>query len=119
MPYAPAMRLVKIGEVARTLGYSDETIRRWEREGNFLKGGRSVGGQLVWDWAELEPWLIEHGLYHPQVSPSMYPHPTGAGPGARSRASSRERQTSQTSTVGARRRSSKEDSGSARHSPAI
>ena len=63
------MRLLRTGEVARLIGYSDESIRQWERDGKFLKARRSAGGQLVWDWAELEPWLIEQGYYHPPAPP--------------------------------------------------
>ncbi len=112
-------RLLKVGEVSRLLGYSDETIRNWERAGKFLKGGRSAGGQLVWDWAELEPWLIEHGYYHPPTSPPTYHQETAAGPTSQSKPSSGGRPTSRKTTSGARRRSSKDGSESHGHLPTI
>ena len=43
-PSAPADDLLTIGEAARILGVSVDTIRRWERDGK-LAGTRTLGGQ--------------------------------------------------------------------------
>ena len=110
----PPMNRIKMTQLSVFLGVSTGAVKLMEARGDLPLAFR-IGKRKdrVWDWAELEPWLIEHGYYHPPVSPPMYHRETAAGPGARSKASSRGRQTSQTSTAGARRRSSKDGSGSA------
>lgn len=40
----PASELLPIGEAARILGVSVETIRRWDRDGKILST-RTLGGQ--------------------------------------------------------------------------
>ena len=42
-------RLVKIGEAARLLGVSAQTLRRWEREGELLPDRKSDGATRYYD----------------------------------------------------------------------
>ena len=42
-------RLIKIGEAARILGVSIQTLRRWEREGEFLPDRKTQGGTRYYD----------------------------------------------------------------------
>ena len=40
---------VSLSKVAWALGVSEDTIRRWEREGRILKATRTEGGHRRWD----------------------------------------------------------------------
>ncbi|MEA3489276.1 MAG: IS607 family transposase [Candidatus Omnitrophota bacterium] len=42
-------RLIKIGEAAKLLGVSIQTLRRWEREGELLPDRKSDGGTRYYD----------------------------------------------------------------------
>jgi len=42
-------RFIKIGEAAKLLGVSVQTLRRWEREGELLPDRKSVGGTRYYD----------------------------------------------------------------------
>lgn len=45
--------LLPIGETARQLGVSVETVRRWEREGQ-ITSSRTLGGQRRFSFSEIE-----------------------------------------------------------------
>lgn len=110
------MKLIRVGELSRTLGYSDDSIRRWEHEGRLPKAMRTPGGYLQWDWEMLEPWLIEHGLYfHPQIAPPR----TASGRVNPQKASSTVPSGLSKTTASARRRSSKGGCGSRDTLPTI
>ena len=51
---------LRIGEAARRLGVSVDTLRRWDREGK-LKAGRLPGGQRVYRPADLDAVIQESG----------------------------------------------------------
>ena len=51
-----ADRLLPIGEAARSLGVSLDTIRRWEREGKIV-GIRTPGGQRRFPRSEIDRLL--------------------------------------------------------------
>lgn len=44
-----------IGEAAKWLGVSAQTLRRWEREGRLVPAQRTPGGQRRYDLAQLRP----------------------------------------------------------------
>jgi predicted site-specific integrase-resolvase len=46
-------RYIKIGEAAKLLGVTPQTIRRWEREGQVLPVRRSEGGTRYYDKQQL------------------------------------------------------------------
>ena len=46
-------RYIKIGEAARLLGVTPQTVRRWEREGGVLPVRRSEGGTRYYDLNQL------------------------------------------------------------------
>ena len=46
-------RYIKIGEAARLLGVTPQTVRRWEREGAVLPVRRSEGGTRYYDLNQL------------------------------------------------------------------
>jgi predicted DNA-binding transcriptional regulator AlpA len=48
---------VRIGEAARFLGKSVDTLRRWEAEGRLLPAPRSIGGQRTYLLAEIQRLL--------------------------------------------------------------
>lgn len=48
-------RLISIGEAAKLLGVSPQTLRRWEREGRLLPTERTSGGQRRYDLTQLRP----------------------------------------------------------------
>jgi excisionase family DNA binding protein len=50
--YSPE-ELLPIGETARRLGVSVDTVRRWERDG-LIKATRTLGGQRRFTVAEVE-----------------------------------------------------------------
>ncbi len=50
----------KIGEAARILGVSVDTIRRWEAEGKIV-GTRTPGGTRQFDPAEID--RVRHGRH--------------------------------------------------------
>lgn len=49
-------RLLPIGEAARSLGVSLDTIRRWERDGK-ISGIRTPGGQRRFPQSEIDRLL--------------------------------------------------------------
>jgi putative resolvase len=46
-------RYIKIGEAARLLGVTPQTVRRWEREGQIMPVRRSDGGTRYYDLNQL------------------------------------------------------------------
>jgi putative resolvase len=46
-------RYIKIGEAAKLLGVTPQTVRRWEREGQILPVRRSEGGTRYYDLNQL------------------------------------------------------------------
>ncbi len=46
-------RYIKIGEAAKHLGVTPQTVRRWEREGEVLPVRRSEGGTRYYDLNQL------------------------------------------------------------------
>ena len=46
-------RFIKIGEAAKVLGISAQTLRRWEREGELLPDRKSEGGTRYYDLDKL------------------------------------------------------------------
>jgi hypothetical protein len=73
---------LKTGDVARLLGVSKERVVAMESRGDLPPAMRmEPRGDRVWDWADLGPWLDEHGIaYYPQIAP-----PIDGGRMARSR----------------------------------
>lgn len=51
-------RLVPIGEAARRIGFSIETIRRWANSGD-IASTRTPGGQRRFTEAEIERFIAE------------------------------------------------------------
>lgn len=51
--YAEAEDLLPIGEAARLLGVSVETVRRWDRDG-LINSTRTLGGQRRFSRSEIE-----------------------------------------------------------------
>jgi len=47
-------RLVKIGEAAKYLGVTIQTLRRWEREGELLPDRKSASGTRYYDIYQLK-----------------------------------------------------------------
>ena len=54
--YTNAVDLLAIGEAARRLGVSVETVRRWDRNGR-ISSVRTLGGQRRFTIAEIERLL--------------------------------------------------------------
>ena len=46
-------RFVKIGEAAKLLGVSVQALRNWEVEGKIMPSHRTLGGQRMYDLADL------------------------------------------------------------------
>src|SRR6266446_1369199 len=50
----PRDTYVRIGEAARLVGKSVDTLRRWEAEGRLFPAARSLGGQRIYLLAEIQ-----------------------------------------------------------------
>lgn len=46
-------RLLKIGEAAKILGITVQTLRRWEKDGSFLPDKKSAGGTRYYEASRL------------------------------------------------------------------
>lgn len=69
----PRDTYVRIGEAARIVGKSVDTLRRWEAEGRLLPVARSIGGQRTYLLAEIQRLLDDDRNGHasgdaPQVT---------------------------------------------------
>lgn len=64
---AQSQRFFKIGEAAKKLGLSSETLRRWERAGK-ISFSRSPGGKRLFSEADLE--AVRH-LLDPKIEPTQ------------------------------------------------
>lgn len=53
----PRDTYVRIGEAARLVGKSVDTLRRWEAEGRLFPAGRSLGGQRTYLLADIQRLL--------------------------------------------------------------
>jgi predicted DNA-binding transcriptional regulator AlpA len=66
---------LKTGDVARLLATSKETVIHMEGRGELPPAFRlGTRGDRIWDWADLQPWLEQHGMaYYPPTTPPTRP----------------------------------------------
>lgn len=82
----PRDTYVRIGEAARLVGKSVDTLRRWEAEGRLLPAPRSIGGQRTYLLADIQRLLDDDEDGHaggdaPQMtSPPPRPAPGPVSP---------------------------------------
>jgi excisionase family DNA binding protein len=74
----PEKSLLRIGEVAAAVGFSDKTIRTMIKEGKFPQG-RLVGGEMRWTNMAVGAWLLWQDYAPP---PAAEPGATSAKPAA-------------------------------------
>lgn len=64
----PLERFYSVQEIAKQLGFSTWTVRKWIRDGDIPKGGIVViAGEARVPWSTLGPWLEARKLTRTQL----------------------------------------------------